>query len=180
MSINNTEGLEVISWSRVYKATQEDKMLVKLIEEIKRGVPESRYDLEKELRQFHKYRHNLHVVAGVICYKDRLIIPVVLREEVLAGIHAAHQGVTGMSGRIDESIFWPGINIDIIKTRGSCKTCVREAPSKTAGFPTAPPSLDYPFQMIVADYFSLQGHNFLIVADRFTGWQMVNPAPPDA
>ena len=92
MSINNTEGLEVISWSRVYKATQEDKMLVKLIEEIKRGVPESRYDLEKELRQFHKYRHNLHVVAGVVCYKDRIVIPKVLREEVLAGIHAAHQG----------------------------------------------------------------------------------------
>ena len=38
MSINNTEGLEVISWSRVYKATQEDKMLVKLIEEYRHSI----------------------------------------------------------------------------------------------------------------------------------------------
>jgi hypothetical protein len=55
---------------------------------------------------------------------------------------------------------------------------VREAPSQPAGFPTAPPSPDYPFQIVVADYFSLQGHNFLVVADRFTGWQQVYPAPP--
>jgi hypothetical protein len=32
--------------------------------------------------------------------------------------------------------------------------------------------------MICADYFSLQGHNYLVVADRFTGWQQVYPAPP--
>ena len=32
--------------------------------------------------------------------------------------------------------------------------------------------------MIVADYFSLQGHNFFVVADYFTGWQTVYPAPP--
>ena len=32
--------------------------------------------------------------------------------------------------------------------------------------------------MIVTDYFSLQGHNFLVVADRFTRWKMVYPAPP--
>jgi hypothetical protein len=68
MSINNTEGLEVISWNKVYKATQEDKLLVRLIEEVERGIPESSYDLEQELRQYHQYRYSLHVVAGVMCY----------------------------------------------------------------------------------------------------------------
>jgi hypothetical protein len=97
---------------------------------------------------------------------------------VLAGIHAAHQGVTGMTGRIDETVFWPGVTTDIIRTRSGCMTCVREAPSQPAGFPTAPPSPAYPFQMICADDFSLQGHNFLVVADLFTGWQQVYPAPP--
>ena len=111
------------------------------------------------------------MVDGVLCYKDRLVIPEILREGVLDGIHAAHQGVTGMAARIDETVFWPGIHTDIIKTRGSCKTCIREAPSKPAGFPTAPPIPDYPFQMVVADYFSIQGNNFLVIADRFTGWQ---------
>ena len=175
---NVQDGAELISWSRVFKATQEDPVLVRVIELVERGMPDSSYELDKDLRIFHQFRHSLHVVRGVLCYKDRIVIPQVLHGSVLAGIHAAHQGVTGMTGRIDETVFWPGIHTDIIKTRAGCKTCMREAPSQPAGFPNAPPSPEYPFQMIVADYFSLHGNNFLIIVDRFTGWNQVYPAPP--
>ena len=44
------------------------------------------------------------------CYRDRIVIPAVLRGYVLAAIHAAHQGVSGMAGRIDEPVFWAGIH----------------------------------------------------------------------
>ena len=40
-----------------------------------------------------------------------------------------------------------------------------------------PPNPDYPFQMIVADYFSMHGHNFLMIADRFTGWNTIVSNP---
>ena len=84
-----------------------------------------------------------------------------------------------MAGRIDVTVFWPGIHPDILRTKGSCMTCIREAPSQPAGFPVALPSPDYPFQMLVADFFSLHGHNFfLVIADRFTGWNaIVSPLP---
>ena len=39
------------------------------------------------------------------------------------------------------------------------------------------PGLLYPFQMLVADYFSLHGHNFLVIADRFTGWNAIVTTP---
>jgi hypothetical protein len=29
----------------------------------------------KDLRPYHQFRHNLHVGDGVVCYKDRLVIP---------------------------------------------------------------------------------------------------------
>jgi hypothetical protein len=67
-----------------------------------------------------------------------------------------------MARRIDETVFWPGINPDIIKTRGGCSTCVSEAPSQPAGFQVYPSRPDYPFQMLVADSFSLHSHNFLV------------------
>ena len=40
------------------------------------------------------------------------------------------------------------------------------------------PGLPYPFQMLVADYFSLHGHNFLVIADRFTGWNAIVSTAP--
>ena len=112
-----------------------------------------------------------------MCYRDRIVIPAALRGQVLAGIHAANQGVSCMAGRIDNTVFWPGINPDILRTRGNCMTCIREAPLQPAGFLVAPPSPDYPFQMLVADYFSLHGHNFFVIANRFTGWNAIVSTP---
>ena len=40
-----------------------------------------------------------------------------------------------------------------------------------------PPNPDYPFQMIVADYLPMHGHNFLMIADRFTGWNTIVSNP---
>jgi hypothetical protein len=76
------------------------------------------------------------------------------------------------------TVFWPGIHPHILRTSGSCMTCVREESSQPAGFPVAPPSSKYPFQMIVADYFSIHGHNFLVIADRFTGWNAIISLTP--
>ena len=66
VSANIQKGLELISWERVYKATQEDRLLVRIIDEVERGMPESSYDVEKELRPFRQFHHNLQVVDGVL------------------------------------------------------------------------------------------------------------------
>ena len=50
------------------------------------------------------------IVDGVVCYKDRLVIPLELKQEVLDAIHAAHhQGVSGMNNRVEQSVYWPSI-----------------------------------------------------------------------
>ena len=33
-----------------------------------------------------------------------------------------------------------------------------------------PPSPSYPFEMIAADYFHLDGWNYLVLSDRYSGW----------
>ena len=150
----------------VHKATQEDGTMLRLMDHIQRGMPDSGLELDKDLREFHRYRDDLHMVDGVLCYRDRIVVPAALRGQVLAGIHPAHQGFSGMAERIDETIFWPEINPDILRTRGSCMTCIREAPSQPAGFPVAP------------DYFSLHGHKFLVIANRFTWWNAIVSTAP--
>ena len=163
----------VITWLEVQKATNEDKVLAKLREEIQRGIPDSSTDIDKDLRMFHKYRHGLVVVDGVITYKRRIVIPTVMQNRVLETLHAAHQGVSGMINRAEQSIFWPNITTDIMGVRARCRTCVRNAPSQPAGKPVAPPSPSYPFQMVATDYCHLNGNNYLVIADRYSGWLSV-------
>jgi hypothetical protein len=169
-TLNSAQNLMVVTWDRVLKCTQEDSTLVKLAEQIERGFPDNQYDLHEDLRVYHRLRDSLHVVDGVVCYKGRLVIPATLRQEVLDAIHAAHQGVSGMNNRVDQAVYWPSITADLHNSRHNCKTCIREAPSQPAGTPVPPPEPDYPFQMVVGDYFSLQGYNYLVLGDRFSGW----------
>ena len=114
----------MMSWDVIHKATQDDGTMLKLIDRIRRGMPNSGLELDKSLSEYHRFRHDIHEVDGVLCYRDRIVVPEALQTKVLIGIHAAHQEVLGMAERIGETVFWPGINPDIIQTRGGCMTCL--------------------------------------------------------
>ena len=49
--------------------------MVNLADQIRRGFPDSGYDVNPAIREFHKYRHGLCVIDGVPCYKTRIVIP---------------------------------------------------------------------------------------------------------
>lgn len=167
---NVNEFPTVLTWEKLKASSAEDPAIVKLVEQVQRGFPDTQAAVHPEIREFHQFRHGLTVVDGVVSYKTRLVIPSKLRGEVLSAIHAAHQGVSGMTSRADQSVFWPGLSSDLLNTRHTCMGCNRIAPSNPAGVPVTPPSPSYPFQLIVGDYFSLHGHNYLVLADRFSGW----------
>jgi hypothetical protein len=99
-----------------------------------------------------------------------------LRPQLLETINAAHQGVSGMISRVEDTVFWHGICANIIKTRGGCLTFIRDAPSQPAGSPMQPPSPSFPFQYVVGDYFSLAGVNYLVLGDRFSRWLSIYTA----
>jgi len=85
------------------------------------------------------------------------VAPASLRSEVLESLLSAHQGTVGMKASARASVYWPDILGAIAGTRAQCRTCNSIAPS-LAVEPLQPTSApNYPFQMVVADYFHLQG-----------------------
>ena len=160
----------LITWDGLKMATREDGVLAQVMEMVDRGFPDSQHEMPDQTRPFHRFRHGLMVLGEVLCYKTRVVVPRELQQQVLDTLHSAHQGVSGMLNRAEQSVFWPGISEDIMRLRSECRTCVRNAPSQPAGKPVAPPSPDYPFQLIVGDYFHLEGYDYLVMADRYSGW----------
>ena len=106
-------------------------------------------------------------------YNDRVVVPPSLQSQVLATLHAAHQGVSSMEARAQQTVFWPGITADITNTRANCKDCITNAPSQ----PRLPPAEvnfpSTPFEAIVADFFNHAGHHYLAIADRLSAWTEV-------
>ena len=99
--MNNCE-ISVITWDKLRMAAEEDFTMVKLMEVVMRGFPQSNYELDDAVKPFHKFIHDHYVADEVVCYKDRIVVPVQLREQLLETIYAAHQGVTGMMDRVEE------------------------------------------------------------------------------
>ena len=162
-----------ISWQEMRDAVSGDKVLAMLADQISDGFPPDKKLLRIELREYFQHRENLTQVDRVPLYKGRVIVPVLLRHAVLETLHSAHQGVTGMTLRAQESVWWPGITPQIKETRDKCKNCIEHAPSQPSAPPLPLPQPDYPFQFLTSDYFQEGGHHYLVIADRFSGWPTV-------
>ena len=150
-------GIQAITWDSVQMATASDPDMNQLVTAIKSGMPEKRLDFPPPLREFHKFRHDLHTIDGVVLFKDRIVIPPSLRSTVLSALHSAHQGVTSMLSRAEASVFWPGLTADISSVREVCYQCNRMAPSQPAAPPFPVESPSYPFQCVCADFSQHRG-----------------------
>ena len=101
---------------------------------------------------------------------DRTIIPKSLRREVLSTLHSAHQGTLSMGLRAEQVVYWPGMWTDIKRVREKCDVCNRIAPSQSNLPPVEPIVPDYPFQHVAVDYMTVEGENYGVFVDRYSGW----------
>ena len=97
--------------------------MLKLIKTIEDGFPTSSKEMSAQIQEYFQHRKRLSVVDGVILYNDRVVIPSLLRKDILLALHSAHQGVTSMNSHAESSVFWPGITRDISMIRESCPDC---------------------------------------------------------
>ena len=71
--INNYNKANMMSWDVIHKATREDEPILKILDHIRRGMPDSGLELDKSIREYHRFSHDLHEIYGVLCYRDRIV-----------------------------------------------------------------------------------------------------------
>ena len=141
-----------------------------LVSTIQNGFPTTQHATAPALREYWEVRHRLSTTNNIALLDRRIVIPAPLRKQVLSTLHAAHQGVTGMSSRANQSVYWPGMNSSIRNYRESCGTCATNAPSQRKEPLELTPTPKWPFQQICADYFDVAHYSYLSIVDRFSGW----------
>ena len=179
-SCQPVNDLETVTWDDIRVATSSHPLMSILTQLIDDGMPTKRESLHPDLRPYHQYREHLSTFDGVILYKDRLVIPPSLRDQILSSLHSAHQGITQMCSRAESSIFWPGMSSDITALRNNCGPCNRNAPSQPSAPPTPPVMPAYPFQCIASDFFKYGGYHYLVAVDRYSNWPIVERASDGA
>ena len=166
-----TRQIMFTSWETVRQAGISDQQYTDLLHALE--SPQNQQLWDTTLVDYKKHKHNMSTVDGVALFKGRVVIPSALRHQVLEALHRSHQGITSMSLRTGDSVWWPGLTLDVAAVRANCKFCIQNAPTQPSLPPVKPPTPDFPFQMISADYFDYAGKAYLVIVDRYTNWPVV-------
>ena len=139
------------------------------------GWPETKQEVEHLIAEYWTFRDQIGVYNGVLYIGDRVIIPTALRKEMMMRIHASHQGEQAWLRRARDALFWPGMSQQIKDTVSSCSLCAEYAPAQPKE-PLITPELPTRSWSIVAqDLYTLDGNNYLITVDAFSGYWEVDP-----
>ena len=83
-----------------------------------------------QIRELFDAPGHLSISSDLLTYDDRIVIPVVMREEILERIHAGHQSVTKSCEHANLSVWLLGVSKEIMETVESCQFCQQHQPSQ--------------------------------------------------
>lgn len=144
--------------------------MTKLMEMILNGWPDSKQDCEMIVMPYWNIRGELSTADGFIFKGSRIVIPHSMRPNLLAHLHKGHLGIEKIRRRARESVFWPGINMDITHKCKLCSTC-EKFQAKQHREPIITPEIpQWPFQLVASDLFSYKENEYLIVVDYYSSY----------
>ncbi|XP_037780967.1 uncharacterized protein K02A2.6-like [Penaeus monodon] len=161
-------------------AASKDASYEELLHHVKSGFPNDRYNLPSTLRPYWKIRNELYNDGDLVLYGPRVVVPASLRRSTLARLHDCHSDVEATKCRAQQTVFWPGINADIVNTVRACEPCQRLQPSQQQEPLLLEDKPTRSFMSVSADFFSVAGEHFLVYVDRLSGWPVVIPCGNNA
>jgi len=130
---------------------------------------------DKEMKYWSNIRQNLQVIDDCIVFTDKVVIPKLLRKEILQSLHEFHPGIAKMKGIAREYLYWPNIGKDIEDWVNNCSDCQNSAklPIKEELCPW--PLTSKNWQRLHIDFAGpcKDGKLYLIVIDAHSKWPEV-------
>ena len=93
------------------------------IEGTKEGWPEEKHHCSKEIAEFWNHRCELSALDGLVFKGEKLVVPRVMRPEMLRRIHTGHLGIEKCKKRAGDVLFWRGMNAQIQELVSNCVIC---------------------------------------------------------
>ena len=158
---------------QIQKLTCTDCQLQTLKKTILAGWPNCKDEIHPSIREFWSMREELTMQNGIIYKGHRVLIPKVMRAELLSRIHSSHLGAEACLRKARDVVFWPHVNADIKEEVGNCATCnesidnQQKEPLLTHEIPSRP------WSKLGIDLFSIRGKDYMVTVDFYSDfWEV--------
>lgn len=156
---------------KVKTVAQDDLQYQSLTNRIIQGFPEHRRELEEDLREFWDVRDELSLSDdGFILYGVRLLIPKLMRRDILEELHKGHRGIEGSCERARLVVYWPGIDAHIAQWCKNCEKCFKTLPTQPREPAKNLPIPTRAYEITSTDLFTYQGKKGIVFTDWYSGW----------
>ena len=148
-------------WAELAEATENDQELQRVI----RGMEDGGDVCPKPYRTFIE---ELSIVDGVILKGQRVVVPAIMKAEMLQLIHEGHLGIEKCKRRARDILYWPNMNQDVYDTVSHCDVCQEyryAQPQQPLQMHERP---DRPWAKVACDIFYLKQVPYLLTVDYYS------------
>ena len=89
-------------------------------------------------------------------------------------LHLGHYAVDKMQLRALKTVYWPGINKDILKQYQSCKTCIKHSKSQRYEPLQSHPAPELPWHTVATDLFEIKNSKYLLLVDYYSRFPILH------
>ena len=125
------------------------------------------------IQPYFHHRDELTIEDGIIYKGDGCVIPATLRPELLRKLHGPHMGVEATLRWGRQLVYWPGMTSQLKDRCQRCDTCRSRGRAQQQESLECHEIPQYPWQVVGADFFRLNGRDFLVRVDCWSGyWEL--------
>ncbi|XP_016139457.1 uncharacterized protein K02A2.6-like [Sinocyclocheilus grahami] len=153
---------------QIADAMKADEELQSVLKNVQQGWPKHIKAVPVNLRAYFSQQGFLSESAGLLLHGSRIVIPIKMRDEVLARIHEGHQGLSKCRERACLSVWWPGISSDLKRNANQCQLCQNNKPTQCKEpllVTKLPPG---PWRHLGVDLCEAGSHQYLVVVDYYS------------
>lgn len=153
---------------KLIQETDNDEVMQLLKTQIRAGWPESRSEIQDDLKIFWNVREELTIINGVVVKGCQLVIPKSMRADIMEKLHYNHLGIEKTKLRARELVYWPNINNDIKNVVRNCNACLTYSNSNSREPILFKELASRPWQNVAIDLYTLENDQYLLLVDEFS------------
>uniref|UniRef100_A0A0K0FRB1 RNA-directed DNA polymerase n=1 Tax=Strongyloides venezuelensis TaxID=75913 RepID=A0A0K0FRB1_STRVS len=151
----------------IKKEQQKDSIIAAVIQLVLTSFPI--YVKDEEIKKDQAYQNELNMMNGVLFKNICVIIPVSLRDRVLALLHEGHFGATKVKLLARSYCYWPGISESIEILTKSCEVCQLHGETKKNNDLHSWQKPEKPWKRVHVDFAGpFMGSMWLLMTDSFS------------
>ena len=158
------------TWQQHKNAAADDPVQHTLRAVIKRDWPDSKADVPECVHPYYDIRDELTAQEELIFKGQQLVVPRVLRKELMEKTHSSHIGIEGCIRRARDTFFWPRMTVELKEYISKCEVCLTHRRGQEKE-----PILQHEFVArtwgkISADLCELDNRTLLVVSDYYSNY----------